>query len=68
MSLFSLKQVINSLIRITSTSESLLDLMLISFCVEVVESSANDTFYISDHYAIYAAMRCFASVKEISLL
>ncbi|KYN15934.1 hypothetical protein ALC57_11827, partial [Trachymyrmex cornetzi] len=57
MSLFSLRQVVDSPIRVTCSSESLIDLILVSSGVDIVETFTCDAFSISDHCAVCAVLR-----------
>ncbi|KYN12128.1 hypothetical protein ALC57_15708 [Trachymyrmex cornetzi] len=56
MSLFSLRQVVDSPTHITCSSESLIDLILVSSGVNIVESCTCDAFSISDHCAVCAVL------------
>ncbi|KYN11351.1 hypothetical protein ALC57_16502, partial [Trachymyrmex cornetzi] len=55
MSLFSLRQVVDSPTRITCSSESLIDLILASSGVDIVETFTCDAFSISNHCAVCCA-------------
>jgi len=54
MSMFSLKQIIDSPTRIMEHDFSLLDIILLSNDIVVSESGVCDTIDISDHRVIYA--------------
>ena len=54
MSILSLKQIIAEPTRITQTSSTLLDLILVSRDIDVVSTGVYDISHISDHCLIYA--------------
>jgi len=67
MSMFSLKQIIDSPTRITAHCSSLLDIILLSNDIMVSDSGVCDTVDISDHRVIYAFLKIAKTCRRSCL-
>jgi len=63
--LFSLSQIVDSSTRITRDSASLLDLIMLSSNIDVVEAGVDDLAHISDHLTVFTCLALAGSHRVI---
>jgi len=55
-SLFSLRQLIDALTRLTCNSATILDLIFVLSSINVIECGVSDAISVSDHLTVHATM------------
>ena len=68
MTVFSLKQIINVPTRVTTNTASLLDVIMLSSHIDIIESGICSAIDISDHFTVYAYLNLIKPCRQAGVI